>query len=172
MDSVPGSGKDKKGNPISMGAGAQAVFYRELNDILVEAVNTFLVQQKEEGRIPQKSINGVNVHWASKGFTPVTDFRWDLMHQRTLVGMTMEALRWAGRAESDWTHLQKVIWGWKILARDAPRPIMGIKDCVADKLVRRHLEDAQDLLEAVNAPEATFTAFAEFSDHAKSLIFS
>lgn len=155
-----------------MGAIAQAVLYRELIAILVTAVNTFLVQQNEEGRISQKSIDDVNMHWSSKRFSPVTEFRWDLDHQRTLVGMNFEGLEYAGRAWYDPFHAQQVLSGWKVIARDAPRKFRGIKDCLPDRVIRIHLSHARDMLEMVNVPESTFAAFAEFSDHAKDFMVS
>lgn len=170
LECATGGGHDKNGDPISIGPSAQAIFYKELALMLVEAINAFLVRQNEEGRITQRSINGVKEHWALKGFAPMPDFLWDLHHQRTLVGMNRENLSFAGPGSEDVWHVMKVCSGWKILSRESRRKIMGLEDCMPDWKIRIHLNHAQGLLEMVDVSEPLFAAFGQFRDHAKSML--
>lgn len=167
---MPGSGKDKRGYRISLGPFAQAVFFFELNLLLIEAINAFLVEQNKKGHIPRQTIDSVNRHWSFKGFPPVVDFLWDLGHQRSLFGMNLEKLQFTGQSSVDPVHLRGILGGWKILAGDVRKNFAHTSDCVPDALVHRHLETARELLEAINVPEETFTAFFEFHDHAKLLM--
>lgn len=163
---VPGSAPKvgKITTPISLGPAAQSTIYSELEVLICETANKFLVQQYYDGRISQHSINAITTSWSAKGRPRVNEFRYDQTFQLKLVQINRHTLAFSGAASTNPIQLNAILRGWKVIARE-----MRIRTfCVPDSVIRKHLHDAEGLLAMLNASDSTIQDLHELTDVAKS----
>lgn len=158
----PGSAPER--TPITLGPAAQAALYSDLEAMICDTANKFLLQQYYDGHISQQSLDNIMNSWSAKGRPAVTEFRYDQTYQLRLIMANRRTMEFAGQAGINPVHLTKVLQDWKVIARE-----MTVRTfCVADSVIRKHLHDAELLLAMLDAPDPTITAFDQLNTYARS----
>lgn len=154
--------------PISLSPYAQGDFYMQLELLLNVETNRFLMKQLQFGHISVESVKQIVNTWAHKGRPQVIGFRYDLATQRDLVELNMETLGFNGVSGLDRVRLISILTTWKTLARE-----ISIRTfCQPDSVVKKHLHDAEKVLELIDAEAESMTAFQDVRARVLGEIYS
>ncbi|KAJ5101990.1 hypothetical protein NUU61_004212 [Penicillium alfredii] len=141
--------------PITLDPTAQSKLYSELECMVCNTANDFLMQQYYDGRISSESIRKTNAFWGSKNRPRVTEFRFDQATQREIIMANRRMLNFTGEYITNPILMHSNLRNWKAIARE-----MSIRTfCLPDSAIRKHLHDIRKLLEMLNAPLPTLEAF-------------
>lgn len=129
----------------------------QLELLLNISINNFLQTEHKNSRLLPTSIRETSQKWSAKGRPQVLGFRYDLSTQRELIGLNISTLHFSGINAFSSARLQGVLASWKVLARE-----IGVRTfCQPDSAVKKHLFDAEKVLEIVGASEDCMMAFQE-----------
>lgn len=139
----------------------------QLELLLNISINNFLQSEFKLSRLTHTSIKEISTKWSAKGRPQVLGFRYDLGTQRDLVGLNISTLHFSGINAFSSVRLLGVLAGWKVLARE-----VGVRTfCQPDSAVKKHLFDAEKVLEIVGASEDSMMAFQELRGRVVSEIW-
>lgn len=129
----------------------------QLELIISIETNNFLMHEFNQGRVSIASVRAIVEQWRNKGRPQVLGFRYDLATQRELIGMNSETLHLAGINSFTKMKLLSVLAAWKVLAKEVSVRTF----CQPDSAVKKHLHDAEKVLELVHASDDSMLAFQE-----------
>jgi hypothetical protein len=140
----------------------QAKLYSELEVMICNTANGFILQQYYEGRVSQQSIDKVNAAWNAKNNHHVVEFRYDQATQRALILSNRRSLGFTGDSSRFPICLQTNLHNWKKIAHE-----MGIRTfCLPDCAIRKHLYDIRQIIDMMNPSLETLRAFQDLSSWA------
>ncbi|EAW14410.1 uncharacterized protein ACLA_074470 [Aspergillus clavatus NRRL 1] len=141
--------------PISLDPPAQARLYSEMEVMICQTANRFLIQQYAEGRVSGESIRKVTSFWGSKNRPQVVEFQFDQATQRRLILSNVRALQFNGECSTNPILLHSNLHNWKAVVKE-----MSIRTfCAPDSAIRKHMHDIHKLLDMLNAQDSTFISF-------------
>lgn len=141
--------------PITLDPTTQAKLYSELELMICNTANEFLLHQYYDNRVSQESIKKINSFWGSKNRPRVTEFHFDQTTQRELILANLRTLQFRGECSANPVLLHSNLQNWKAIAKE-----MSVRTfCLPDSAIRKHLHDMQKLLEMLDAPISTLEAF-------------
>jgi len=143
--------------PISITPYSQGDFYFQLELILSMETNGFLIREFYDERISIDSVKRTVDLWKQKGRTQVVGFRYDLQTQRDLIMMNTGTMHFAGITSRNQAKLFSTLAAWRVLAKE-----VSIRTfCQPDSVIKKHLHDAEKILELVDAHPDSMLAFQE-----------
>ncbi|CEJ58390.1 hypothetical protein PMG11_07047 [Penicillium brasilianum] len=146
----------------SLDSMVQAKLYSELEVMICNTANGFILQQYYEGRISQQSIDKVNAAWNAKNNHHVIEFRYDQATQRELISSNRRNLEFTGDSSRFPICLQTNLHNWKKIAHE-----MGIRTfCLPDCAIRKHLYDIRQIIDMMNPSLETLRALQDLSSWA------
>lgn len=141
----------------SMDAQTQAKLYSELEVMICNTANAFILQQYYDGRVSQHSIDKVNAAWNAKNNHHVVEFRYDQATQRDLILANRRNMEFTGDSSRFPITLQSNLLQWKKIARE-----MTIRTfCLPDSAIRKHLYDLRKIIEMMNPSLETLRALED-----------
>lgn len=153
--------------PVSLSPYVQGDFYMQLELLLNIESNNFLMHELEADRISVSSIKTIAEQWRNKGRPQVLGLRFDLITQRELVGLNVETMHFSGVNSFHKQRLLGVLAAWRVLAKE-----ISIRTfCQPDSAVKKHLHDAEKVLEAMNASGDSMLAFQEMRSRVTTEIY-
>ncbi|KAI9744919.1 MAG: hypothetical protein M1818_001845 [Claussenomyces sp. TS43310] len=133
--------------PISLHPPQQGKLYMDLELLICETANRFLLDQYSAERLSAESVRKVNEFWRSKNRPGVVEFRYDQATQRDLVVANQHNFLFHGPAVGNSQRINAVLWTWKENARE-----MAVRTfCYADSVIAKQLNDTYNLLELLGA---------------------
>jgi hypothetical protein len=133
--------------PISLKENEQAKVYTNVELILCEVSNSFLMEQYNRGRMLADSIKRVTDFWRSKGRAEVIEFKYDQLTQCDLIIANQKNFRFHGRESDNNIHISAILYTWKQNAKE-----MSVRTfCFSDSMVEKHLADSYKILEILGA---------------------
>ncbi len=155
-----GAGERSAGSstfPVTLSPYVQGVFYMQLELLLNIETNRFIMNQLQYGRVSVESVRRTVQIWQNKGRPQVTNFRYDCATQRDLVLQNIDAMHFVGVNALSKMKLHSVLASWKVLAKE-----MSIRTfCQPDSVVKKHVHDAEKVLELIDADTDSMLAFQE-----------
>ncbi|KAI9679489.1 MAG: hypothetical protein M1817_005511 [Caeruleum heppii] len=143
--------------PISLDPPTQAKLYSEIELMICVTANTYLMQQRKEGRMSVDSLLKVVEFWKGKGRPQVIEFQFDQATQRDLILYNLKTFRFHGQHANDKVAINSMMYNWKTMAKE-----MTVRTfCAPDAVVRKQMHDMHKVLELLGAPLTTFLAFQE-----------
>ena len=143
--------------PVSLDPPTQAKLFSEIELMICVTANTYLMQQRTEGRMSVESLIKITEFWKSKGRPQVIEFQYDQATQRDLVLYNLKTFRFYGPNMENSIAINSMMYNWKVLAKE----IAVRTFCTPDSVIRKHLHDIYKILELLGAPLTTFLAFQE-----------
>jgi hypothetical protein len=146
-----------------MSSTLQAKLYSELEVMICDTANGFILQQYYDGRVSQQSINKVNTVWNAKNNHHVAEFRFDQETQRKLIFANRRAMEFTGDSSRFPIRLQTNLQNWKKIAHE-----MSIRTfCLPDSAIRKHLYDLRQVIDMMNPSLETLRAFRDLCNWAQ-----
>lgn len=143
--------------PVTLSPYSQGDFYMQLELLLTVETNRFILNEFQYGRVSTESVKRIVEAWKNKGRPQVIGFRYDLATQRDLIVLNIETVHFTGVNAFSRTKLLSVLAAWKALAKE-----ISIRTfCQPDSAVRKHLYDAEKILELIDAAPDSMMAFQE-----------
>jgi hypothetical protein len=152
---APSNGPSKF--PVSLSPYVQGDFYMQLELLLNIETNNFIMHEFSQGRVSVASVKSVVEQWRNKGRPQVLGFRYDLYTQRELIGLNSETVCFAGVHTFTKMRMLSVLAAWKVLAKE----ISVRTFCQPDSAVKKHLYDAEKVLELIHASSDSMLAYQE-----------
>ncbi|KAJ5371030.1 uncharacterized protein N7496_007122 [Penicillium cataractarum] len=147
----------------SLDSMLQAKLYSELEVMICNTANGFILQQYYDGRISQQSIDKVNVAWNAKNNHHVVEFRYDQATQRELIVTNRRNIEFTGDSSRFPICLQTNLHNWKKIAHE-----MSIRTfCLPDCAIRKHIYDIHKIIDMMNPSLETLHAFQDVTSEAQ-----
>ncbi|RDW85725.1 hypothetical protein BP5796_04050 [Coleophoma crateriformis] len=144
----------------------QARIYTELELMMVHTANMFLMNEFSQARIGIDTIRKTIDSWKSKGRPMVTEFMYDQITQRNLVGMNQNSLRFHGPEAGNEIRINSMLYNWKQVANQ-----MAIRTfCDTDPIILKLLFDIENILELLGAGEPFMLRLQQISTGVKGTI--
>ncbi|KAF3384566.1 hypothetical protein F1880_002795 [Penicillium rolfsii] len=141
----------------------QARLYSELEVMICDTANNFILQQYYDGRVSQHSINKINAAWNAKNNHHVVEFRFDQATQRELILANRRSMEFTGDSSRFPIRLQTNLMNWKKIAHE-----MSIRTfCLPDSAIRKHLYDLRQIIDMMNPSLETLRAFQDLCTRAQ-----
>ena len=134
--------------PISVGFSEQMRILGELELMLTTTANTFLMREKDAGRLAIGTLRKINEYWRNQNRPQVIEFRYDLHTQYLVVEANKHAFRFAGPPASEQGFAVNVMLNsWRSVART-----LGLRTfCLPDSDMRKLFIDSYRILELLGA---------------------
>ncbi|KAJ5159815.1 uncharacterized protein N7482_006819 [Penicillium canariense] len=147
-------------SPItSLDSVTQAKLYSELEVMICNTANDFILRQYYDGRVSQHSIDKVNAFWASKNRPRVTEFRFDQATQRELIQANRRSMEFTDESVRYPIRVQCNLHNWKVIAQE-----MSIRTfCLPDSAIRKHLYDLRLIINMMNPSFATLRSLHDLT---------
>lgn len=143
----------------SLDTTTQAKLYSELEVMICNVANGFILQQYYDGRVSQHSINKVNAAWNAKNNHHVVEFRFDQATQRDLILANRRCMEFTGDASRFPIRLQTNLQNWKKIAHE-----MSIRTfCLPDSAIRKHFFDIRQIIDMMDPSLETLRAFQDLT---------
>ncbi|KAF7714667.1 Uncharacterized protein PECH_008303 [Penicillium ucsense] len=143
----------------SLDSDKQAKLYAELEVLICNTANDFILEQYYAGRISQHSIDKVNAGWNNKNQHHVNEFRFDQATQRELIVANRRRIAFTGDSARLPICVQTNLHNWKCLARE-----MSVRTfCLPDSAIRKHLFDLRQIITMMNPKLNTLMTFQRVS---------
>ncbi|KAJ5488806.1 hypothetical protein N7539_003696 [Penicillium diatomitis] len=143
----------------SLDSDKQAKLYAELEVLICNTANDFILEQYYAGRISQHSIDKVNAGWNNKNQHHVNEFRFDQATQRELIVANRRRIAFTGDSARLPICVQTNLHNWKCLARE-----MSVRTfCLPDSAIRKHLFDLRQIITMMNPKLDTLMTFQRVS---------
>jgi hypothetical protein len=142
---------------VSLDPPYQAKVYSEMELMICVTANKYLIQEATAGRVSAESIAKVSTYWSGKNRPQVIEFQYDQATQRDLILYNLTTLKFHGESAESPLVLNATMHGWKTMAKE-----MSVRTfCAPDSAVKKHMHDANKILEMLGVPFVTFLAFQE-----------
>jgi hypothetical protein len=129
--------------PISLNPAQQAELYLDVELLICDSANTFLMNEYRNGRMSVDSLKKITDFWKSKGRPQVVEFHYDQSTQRDLIVANQKTFRFYGPNANDPLKVHAMLYAWKTNARE-----MAIRTfCYPDSMIRKHIRDAFVILD-------------------------
>jgi hypothetical protein len=136
--------------------------------MIIITTNAFLVSQLNNDRMSLRSIQTVTDHWRDKDRPQVIEFQFDQLTQRDLILHNLKSFRFYGKFAEDHQALNKVLYSWKVIAKE-----MAVRTfCFPDSVIKNHLAVVSSVLDIVGAPIPTVNAFSELQQQVLKTILA
>ncbi|KAF4637643.1 hypothetical protein G7Y89_g436 [Cudoniella acicularis] len=150
----------------SLAAVDQAKIFIELEFMLSQTANRFLMDQFSLGRMNPDAFKKTVETWRSKGRPSVIEFMYDQITQRDLVAANQLNFRFHGEVAGDNLRVNSMLYNWKQVANQ-----MAIRTfCNADTVVLKLLFDIGQILELLGASESTMLRVQDIRSRVDELI--
>ncbi|KAJ8610955.1 hypothetical protein MRB53_038259 [Persea americana] len=151
---------------ISFPAYVQGELYMQLELLLVIEGNRFLTREYLAGRLNATCVQLIDHAWRQNARPSVTDFRYDIATQQALAVQSMNTLQFGGAYQLG-SKMRSSIAAWEVLATE-----LSIRTfCMPDIVIKRHLQDAEQVLELLDAPADSMRAFQEMKGRTLSDLY-
>ncbi|KAJ5106795.1 hypothetical protein N7456_003470 [Penicillium angulare] len=154
----------KTNMPVSLNPNLQGRLYSDLEMMICECANGFLLHQYYDGRVSQQSINKLLHQWELKNRPQVHQFRFDQVAQRELIQENRRTLALRGECATNTVKFHSNMRNWKSIAVEMTARTF----CLPDSAVRKNLFEIHDILEMLDAPISTLRDFNALSSWAQS----
>lgn len=138
---------------ISLDTAVQSRAYQELELLLVDNANLFLLDEYEHGRLARESILRSRRHWEGRNRPRVLEFIYDMQTQYELIMTNLRTLKLYGENAEDMIKLNSTLQQWRIMIREWPVKTL----CMPDSVIRRWLQDSRRVLELIGASAKAMT---------------
>lgn len=143
--------------PISLNPAQQADVYSDVELLICNAANTFLMHQYQNCRISVDSLKKVTDYWKGKGRPQVMEFHYDQSTQRDLIVANQKNFRFFGPNANDPLRINAMLYAWKHDARE-----MSVRTfCYPDSLIRNHIRDSFMILDFLGGHPAQYLTLYE-----------
>lgn len=150
--------------PVSLRSGAQARIMSDLEVMICNTANSFLMCEAQSGRISPESVARAASHWENRNRPQVVEFLYDQASQHDLIVANLRTVKFYGDAANDAFSLNSVLYQWKVMAREmTPRTF-----CNPDSTIKRWVHDGYRVLELLNAKSEVLNSCA----HLNTLVWS
>jgi hypothetical protein len=153
---------------ISLDAREQSLLYGELEYHLTSALNTFITQQLEKGRLATDKLKRIADGWLAQGRPGVVGFRYDLETQLELVMLHSEPALggsggyfvFCGRRQGNPSEVAGLLHTMRVNAR-----AMRIRTfCQPDSVIAKQLVDSQSLFDMLGVDKQSASSLGEIAD--------
>lgn len=143
--------------PVSLNPAQQADVYSDVELLICNAANTFLMHQYQNCRMSVDSLKKVTDFWRGKGRPQVMEFHYDQSTQRDLIVANQKNFRFFGPNANDPLRVNAMLYAWKNDARE-----MSIRTfCYPDSLIRNHIRDSFMILDFLGGHPAQYLTLYE-----------
>ncbi|KAJ5279215.1 hypothetical protein N7478_004587 [Penicillium angulare] len=150
--------------PVSLNPNLQGRLYSDLEMMICECANSFLLHQYYDGRVSQNSINKLLRQWELKNRPQVHQFRFDQVAQRELILENRRTLAMRGECATNTVKFHSNMRNWKFIAVEMTARTF----CLPDSAVRKNLFEIHEILDMLDAPIATLRDFHALSTWVQS----
>ena len=141
--------------PVSLSPTIQARLFGELELILTTTINTYLNNEKDEGRMSLESVEKIVKRWKASHQSMPTDFMFDLGTQLRLVQANCDTFRFYGEHQGSNVRLDGMFRTWEGLARRLNRRTLATPDAE----IRKYLADISNIFNLVGASTEAWATF-------------
>lgn len=138
---------------ISLDTAVQSRAYQELELLIVDSANLFLLDEYEHGRLTRESVLRSRRNWEDRNRPRVLEFIYDMQTQYDLIMANLRTLKLYGEHAEDMIKLNSTLQQWKIMIREWPVKTL----CMPDSVIRRWLQDTRRVLELIGASAKAMT---------------
>jgi hypothetical protein len=142
---------------ISINPAQQAELYFDIELLICDSANTFLMHEYRSGRMSVDSLKKVTDFWKSKGRPQVLEFYYDQSTQRDLIVANQKTFTFYGPNANNPLQVHGMLYAWKSDARE-----MAIRTfCYPDAMIRKHVHDTFIILDFLGGQPAQYLALCE-----------
>jgi hypothetical protein len=143
--------------PVSLNPAQQADVYSDVELLICNAANTFLMHQYQNCRMSVDSLKKLTDFWKGKGRPQVMEFHYDQSTQRDLIVANQKNFRFFGPNANDPLRVNAMLYAWKNDARE-----MSIRTfCYPDSLIRNHIRNSFMILDFLGGHPAQYLTLYE-----------
>lgn len=128
---------------ISLNPAQQAELYLDIELLICDSANTFLMHEYQNGRMSVDSLKKATDFWKSKGRPQVVEFHYDQSTQRDLIVANQKTFHFYGPNANNPLQVHAMLYAWKTNARE-----MAVRTfCYPDSMIRKHIQDTFVMLD-------------------------
>ncbi len=143
--------------PISLKPNQQAELYFDIELLICDSANTFLMYQYQKGRLSVDSVKKLTDFWKSKGRPQVVEFYYDQSSQRDLIVANQRTFSFYGPNANNPLKVHSMLYAWKTDARE-----MAIRTfCYPDSMIRKHIQDTFMIMDFLGGHPVQYLALQE-----------
>lgn len=151
---------------ISLDAREQSLLYCELEYHLTSALNSYISQELEKGRLVPINFQKIADAWYQQGRPRVVGFRFDLETQVDLVALHVNEFTFCGRRQCNPVEISSLLHTMKVNAR-----AMRVRTfCQPDSVIAKQLADSQSLFDMIGAANDAIRALSEILHFFKVIV--
>ena len=143
---------------ISVNTADQNRLCADLEYIIQDTANRFLLFQHAHGRLSSQSVEKQSRAWYQKSGDQVAEFLYPIGVQRELVEHNIDTIAFYGALAGNTDALRGVIQTWKYVAHE----LMIRSFCLPDIKLQHFLRESSRLLELLGVPEGHMLHFQEW----------
>jgi hypothetical protein len=129
--------------PVTLDPAQQADVYFDIELLICDLANTFLMHEYKDCRMSVDSLKQVTDLWKSKGRPQVVEFHYDQSTQCKLIQANQKTFRFRGPEANNPQQVHAMLYAWETNARE-----MAIRTfCYPDSMIRKHIQDAFKILD-------------------------
>ncbi|OLN91995.1 hypothetical protein CCHL11_01656 [Colletotrichum chlorophyti] len=151
---------------ISLDPREQSLLYCELEFHVSNALNTYITNELNHGRLNPDKLKKVADGWNQKGRPRVIGFRFDLETQLELVHLHINEFRFFGRRQGNPVEIAGLLHAMKVNAR----AMRTRTYCQPDSVVAKQLVDSQSFCNTIGCSDAQQIAIAEIAQFFKVIV--
>ncbi|KAI5923813.1 hypothetical protein F4810DRAFT_710238 [Camillea tinctor] len=151
---------------ISLDPREQSLVYCELEFELSSALDEYIKNQLNNGRLSPDKLKKVADAWAARGRPNVTGFRYDLETQVDLVEAHIDHFRFHSNPQVDPVAIRGLLHSMKTNARQ----MRARTYCQPDTVVLKHLKDAASFMKMIGSPDHRQTRLDQISQFFKCIM--
>ncbi|EGX89181.1 hypothetical protein CCM_07433 [Cordyceps militaris CM01] len=143
-----------------------SLLYCELEYHLTSALNSYISQELEKGRLVPINFQKIADAWYQQGRPRVVGFRFDLETQVDLVALHVNEFTFCGRRQCNPVEISSLLHTMKVNAR-----AMRVRTfCQPDSVIAKQLADSQSLFDMIGAANDAIRALSEILHFFKVIV--
>ncbi|KAJ5616983.1 hypothetical protein N7537_002097 [Penicillium hordei] len=144
---------------ITLNTDVQSILYAEIENMITQAANEFLMREYYEGHLTTSSLSKVKKRWEKKNMPGVPQFRFDQFTQYKLISANRNHLQFGNTSNN--LGRTTVLRNWKKICKH-----MSIRTFVApDSVVKKDIHDILDVLQLLKADECHIELIMALNAH-------
>ncbi|KAF7520596.1 hypothetical protein PCG10_009086 [Penicillium crustosum] len=146
---------------ITLNTDVQSILYAEIENMITQAANEFLMKEYYEGHLTTSSLSKLKRRWERKNMPGVPQFRFDQFTQYKLISANRNHLKFGDTNNN--LGPTTVLSNWKKICKH-----MNIRTFVApDSVVKKDIHDILDLLRLLKADKCHIELIMALDAHVR-----
>lgn len=147
---------------ITLNPDVQSILYAEIENMITQAANEFLMKEYYDGHLTISSLNKLKRTWESKNMPGVPQFRFDQFTQYKLISENRDHLSFGDTGDNNLTSAI-ILRNWKGICKH-----MSIRTFVSpDSVVKKDIHDILYLLRLLNAERCHIELIMALNAHVR-----